>query len=562
MPKLWFIDYAVMVCHLLLMVGIGFFFFRYVKNANDFFKSSNRLPWWVAGLSAFMSGFSAWTFTGGAGFIYKNGISGAAILWGSSLAVMLSFFIFAKLWRRSRVMTLTEFLRERYNFVTHQFYSWIYLGMKWITVGLQLLAMSIFVAVAIGIDVRTVVIVAGMVMLSYSILSGLWGVSTNDTLQFIIVASVTIVAAPLSLSAVGGLGDFIQKVPEGFFSIGFGEADLLFIVGWTLLMCYGNNSNATVQRYFSVRDERAARKVALTAAFLYFVGVSLWMIPSMVARILYPDLSALEVVGGLKNPAEGAYVVMCMKILPHGLMGLILAAIFAATMSSLDSTYNVMGAIMVGDIYHKLINPKASPKQLLWVGRASIFLIGGSTILLALYLTHREGGVFGVMKDLSQVITVPVGTALLLGLLIRKTPPWTALFSFLITFVVAYTTRFVYEWHLGFQAFAVVTTSIVSFSVMRLFWNRARKDDRERIEGFFQKLDTPIAPETELADKVAADALSMLKVVGVLTFAVGLMILVPIFFLEKLSSILVALGEGLFLLTLGSFMFIRGKRKV
>jgi len=387
----------------------------------------------------------------------------------------------------------------------------------------------------------------------------LWGVSTNDTLQFIVIASVTVVATPLSLGAVGGIGEFIAKVPEGFFTLGHGDVNLLFIVGWTLLMFYGNNSNATVQRYFSVKDERDARRVALTASVLFFIGVSLWMIPSMAARILYPDLS--EVVVGLKNPSEAAYVVMCLRVLPHGLIGILLAAIFAATMSSLDSSYNVMAGVLVKDIYQRLIYPHASPKHLLRVSRLCILLIGISATLLALVLSRHSGGVFGVMKDISQVITVPVATALLLGLIVRKTPPWTAVFSFAVTFVVAYTTRYVYDLHLGYQAFAVVGTSITSFTVMRFFWNRAPQVDRERIEGFFRKLDTPIDPEKELAEPVAADAVSMLKVVGVLLFAVGLIIVVPTVFLRELSSILIALGEGVFLIGLGSTMYLKGRQK-
>ncbi|UCH62501.1 MAG: sodium/solute symporter [Fidelibacterota bacterium] len=559
MPKLWFIDYAVMVCHLMLMVGVGFFFYRYVKSATDFFKSSNRLPWWVAGLSSFMSGFSAWTFTGGAGKIYESGISGAAILWSSSVAVMLSYFIFAKRWRRSRITTVMQFMSERYNKFTHQFYSWVYVIMKWFIVGLQLLSTAIFISVAIGIDVRIVVVVVGLTMLTYSVLSGLWGVSTNDTLQFIIVASVTMVATPLSLSAVGGIGEFITRVPERFFSLTNGNVDLFFIIGWMLLQFYGNNSNATVQRYFSVRTERDARRVALTGSVLFFVGVSVWMIPSMAARILYPDLSGIAL--GLKNPSEAAYVVMCLRVLPHGLIGILLAAIFAATMSSLDSSYNVMAGVLVKDIYQRLIKPDATPKQLLFTSRMAILLIGFSATALAVFLTSHTGGVFGVMKDISQVITVPVATALLLGLVVRKTPPWTAVFSFAITFVVAYTTRYVYDMHLGYQACAVVGTSITSFTVMRIFWNRAPQVDRERIEGFFQKLDTPIDADKELAEPVAADAVSMLQVVGVLLFAVGLIIVVPIVFLKELPSILIALSEGLFLMGLGSYMFLRGRRK-
>jgi len=560
MPELWTIDYVVMGLHLTLMVGIGLFFYNYVKSANDFFKSSNRLPWAVAGLSSFMSSFSAWSFTGGAGKMYDDGISGAAILWASAAALLLSYFIFAEKWRRSRVMTVTQFLSERYNTATHQFYSWLYVIMKWFIVGLQLFAAAIFISVAIGIDVKIIIVVAGLTMLSYSILSGIWGVSTNDTLQFIIVASITLIVAPLSIRAVGGFNDFIIKAPDGFFTLGHGDSDLFFLFGWLLLMFYGNNSNATVQRYFSVKDENSARKVALLSSILFFLGVALWMIPSISARILYPDLSGVAV--GLNNPSEASYVVMCMKVLPHGLIGILLAAIFAATMSSLDSSYNVMAAIMVEDFYHKFVNPKASPRKLLLISRLTIFIIGGSTILLAIYLTRHRGGVFGVMKDISQVLTVPIATALLLGLIIRKTPPWTAMFSFIITFIVAYTTRYLYDLHLGYQALAVVGTSVISFSSMRIFWNRAAEHDRKRIDGFFTRLDTPIDVRKELSEEVAADTVSMLKVVGTLVFSVGLIITVPVIYLTDSFSIIITVGLGVLMILTGILMYLKGRRSL
>jgi len=558
MPQLWLIDYLVMGFHLSLMVAIGLFFFRYVKSANDFFKSSNRLPWAVAGLSSFMSSFSAWSFTGGAGKMYDDGISGAAILWTSAIALLLSYFIFAEKWRRSRVITITQFLSERYNKSTHQFYSWLYVIMKWFIVGLQLFAAAIFISVAIGLDVRIIIVVAGFTMLSYSILSGIWGVSTNDTLQFIIVTSVTIVAVPLSIQAVGGVNDLIIRAPEGFFELGHGKTDLFFLFGWMLLMFYGNNSNATVQRYFSVKDEDSARKVALISSILFFIGVAIWMVPSFCARILYPDLSGVAL--GLKNPSEAAYVVMCMKVLPHGLIGILLAAIFAATMSSLDSSYNVMAAVMVEDFYHKFVNPNASRKRLLNVSRITILIIGGSTIFLALYLTNHKGGVFGVMKDISQVLTVPIATALLLGLIIRKTPPWTALFSFIVTFIVAYFTRYIYQIPLGYQALAVVGTSVLSFSVMRFFWKGATEIDRRRINGFFDKLDTPVDVKNELSEEVAADKISMLKVVGSLVFAVGLIITIPVIYQSDNFTILITVGMGFIMMILGIFMYFNGRK--
>jgi hypothetical protein len=166
------------------------------------------------------------------------------------------------------------------------------------------------------------------------------------------------------------------------------------------------------------------------------------------------------------------------------------------------------------------------------------------------------------MKDISQVLTVPIATALLLGLIIRKTPPWTAMFSFVITFIVAYTTRYIYELHLGYQALAVVGTSVISFSSMRLFWNRATERDRNRINGFFTKLDTPVDVGTELSEEVASDSVSMLKVVGTLVFSVGLIITIPVIYLTDTFSITITVGLGFVMLLTGLLMYLRGRKAI
>jgi uncharacterized sodium:solute symporter family permease YidK len=218
-----------------------------------------------------------------------------------------------------------------------------------------------------------------------------------------------------------------------------------------------------------------------------------------------------------------------------------------------------MAAVMVEDFYHKFINPQATKKRLLFISRMTILIIGSSAILLALFLTKHQGGVFGVMKDISQVLTVPIATALLLGLVIRRTPPWTAMFSFIITFIVAWTTRYIYDIHLGYQALAVVGTSLTTFISMRLFWKKAPKIDRDRIEGFFRKLDTPVDVKMELSEEVAADMVSMLKVVGTLVFSVGLIITVPVIYLTDSFSISITAGLGLLMILTGILMFLRGK---
>ena len=102
------IDYVVLVCYLLLMAGIGAYFMRFMRVGADFLKGGNRVEWWVAGMASFMSGFSVWTFTGGAGFAYRQGVIGVFLMFLAVPAFLFGYVFFAQAWRRSRVSTVVE----------------------------------------------------------------------------------------------------------------------------------------------------------------------------------------------------------------------------------------------------------------------------------------------------------------------------------------------------------------------------------------------------------------------------------------------------------------------
>src|SRR5437868_12534449 len=118
------VDYFVIGIYGLLMVVVGVYVMRFNRGAAEYFRGGSRIPWLVAGLSCFMSGFSAWTFTGAAGVAYRSGVTAIALYVGNALSFLLGYFVFARLWRRSRITTVMEYLSARYNPVTHQIFSW------------------------------------------------------------------------------------------------------------------------------------------------------------------------------------------------------------------------------------------------------------------------------------------------------------------------------------------------------------------------------------------------------------------------------------------------------
>ena len=203
-------DYSVLVIYMFILVGIGVYFSRYMKGAADYFKAANKLTWWVGGLSSFMSAFSAWMFTGGAGIVYREGLTGMVVLGLPGVAIFTGYLLFSRLWRRTRVTTIMEYLEDRFNLSTHQIASWSYIPVYILYSGAALYALAIFISTALNLDIVLVIWVSGLVILAYTLLGGIWAVSINDTVQFLILLPVCLLLVPLSLSAVGGLDGLSQ----------------------------------------------------------------------------------------------------------------------------------------------------------------------------------------------------------------------------------------------------------------------------------------------------------------------------------------------------------------
>src|SRR5437867_3853804 len=124
-PSIHSIDALVLIAYLVLMAAIGAYFMRFIHAETDFLKGGNRVEWWVAGMASFMSGFSVWTFTGGAGFAYRNGVIGIFLLLLAVPAFFVGWAVFATRWRRARVTTIIEYIRTRFGDGTHQVFCWM-----------------------------------------------------------------------------------------------------------------------------------------------------------------------------------------------------------------------------------------------------------------------------------------------------------------------------------------------------------------------------------------------------------------------------------------------------
>src|SRR5450432_126875 len=529
-----YVDYLVIALYALLMVRVGFYVLRFNRGAAEYFRGGNRIPWLVAGLSCFMAGFSAWTFTGAAGVAYRSGIAAIGLYIGNALSFLLGYFVFAKRWRRSRITTVMEYLSGRFNPTTHQVFSWTTISFQLFTSASTLFGLSLFVSSACGFRVTWTILGAGALIVFYCVLGGLWAVVVT------------------ALARVGGVTGLVHSLPPEMKTIHVtGEFGWIYLLSWTIMVSFGYNTSAMAQRYFSVDDERSARKVALLCCGLFFVGAFLWFIPPMAMRAVYPDLHAVW--PALPNPSEAAYAVASLTLLPHGLIGVMLAAMFSATMANLSAQFNLKSAILTKDVYQSLFRKGAGEHELLVVGWITTFLIGGATTLIAVIMAASGQSVFQVMLKFNTLMSLAYGPPALLGLVVRKTPPWSGMASFLTGLILGMLGAFVYHWSLIQQVAIIIPAS---FGVFFLSMLLDRGDTPARAL-LFKNLNTPIDVARELKDSEDFTA-PVFRFLSRTISLIGLLSLLLLFTTPANQRTTVLWFAGLTLAVGGSLWFIRG----
>ncbi len=445
------LDYLVVALYMVMVAGVGVYVARFNRASGDYFKGGGQIPWGLSAVSLFMSGFSAFMFVGAAGFTYRNG-SGALLLFSTAFpAYLLGYVLYGRLWRRTRIDTPMQFLARRFSPGTTYFYTLLAVVPNVLILGISIYTLCIFVSTALGFhetpfDLGLFVVsgfqlsmlVTGVVMVFYTLLGGLWAVMVTDAMQFVVLLLVTLLVLPVVYLALGrgslsdGVVRLVQEAPEGFFSLRLHDRPALFWPAYLVNIVLGYNVNWHIaQRYYSVPDERDTKKMALWCAAGSLVLPLFWVAPVLGARVLFPDLSALW--PGLSEPSEAAFVTLAMALLPHGLLGLMVAAMFAATMSSADTTFNWLAAVLTKDVYvplrRRLRGAVPPERRQLAVGKLTVAVLGAVSIAVALSMA-QYGGAFDVYLRANSLYSPPMFLPVLLGLVYTRTPWWSGMASF------------------------------------------------------------------------------------------------------------------------------------
>ncbi|MGB5437360.1 MAG: hypothetical protein WBM98_15800, partial [Maribacter sp.] len=340
------------------------------KSTSDYFRGGGRMLWWMVGSTAFMAQFSAVTFTGAAGKAFNDGFAICAVYIGNTFAFYCGYLFFAHRFRQMRVDTPTEAIKRRFGPENELFFSWALIVFSFINAGVWLNALGVFTSAVFDADIFITIIGIGLTVVFVSVLSGAWGVVASDFVQTLVVAVVSVATAIVALVLVDGPVNLVKNFPGGFL-VGPNMNYPLILIG-TFIFFLPKQIITMMNlhdsfRFLGAKDSINARKAAILAMILMGVGTIIWFIPPWAAATLYPD--AATNYSQLGNKATDAvYLYFARNAMPIGTVGLLMAGLFAASMSSMDSALNKNAGIFVRSIYQPFLAKRSrqnSDKKLL-----------------------------------------------------------------------------------------------------------------------------------------------------------------------------------------------------
>ena len=412
------VDWIAIAAYFALMIAVGVYIRRRIKNARDFFTAGGKMPWWLSGISHHMSGYSSAVFVAYAAIAYTDGLS-IYIWWACTIVISLIIgsVVFAPRWVRLRkntgMISPLEYLAVRYNVPTQQCLAISGSFLKIFDVGAKWAASAVLLQVFADVNPVWGILLTGGVTLIYSVMGGLWADAATDLSQFIvqfISGSVMFVVVLSRLGGVSSLWTLWQRLPAGHSDLFHGRYTASFAAMFLLInfLSYNGGTWSLAQRFLASPDEKSARRSALLSAALYLFWPLVLFYPMWAAPLLLPNLG---------DPSQ-SYSLMAQQLLPHGLVGLVLAGLFAHTMAMTSSDANAVGAVVIRDIAPVLLpgNWTRDEKKQLFSARVFTLCFLAGSMGIALF-ANRLGGVLGLLLLWYGALVGPIAIPMLLGML-------------------------------------------------------------------------------------------------------------------------------------------------
>ena len=387
------VDWLFIVWYLVLSIAIGLYYSKRAgRSISEYFLSGRSLPWWLLGTSMVATTFSSDTPLAVTGIVIKDGVAGNWFWWNFMLGGALTILFFAHLWRRAEVVTEVEFIDIRYSGKAARFlrgFKALYLGIpvSCITFGWVTLAMVKIIRTVFGTSGTTALAVCLGLTIFYTTLSGLWGVVATDMLLFGVAMAGSIILSVVSVERAGGVAALVAAVKSAGAGAGkdylavfppLGQAlplaffVALFVQWWAVYYpgAEPGGGGWIAQRMLAGKDAKHAVKGTLWFAVAHYVIRPWpWILTALAALVVLPGIA-----GASAGEMEAAYPRM-IAFLPKGIAGIVIASLFAAFMSTIESVVNLSGSFLLNDFYRPFIRKNASEKHYVAASRVLVLVV-------------------------------------------------------------------------------------------------------------------------------------------------------------------------------------------
>lgn len=567
------LDIIIIAGYFAFIIIAAFIFKQFAKTSSGFIRGGGSMMWWMAGATAFMTQFSAWTFTGAAAKAYEDGLAVLFLFWGNALGFFVAALYFAARYRKLRVDTAMEVIRQRFGKTSEQVYTWLQFPLTTISSAIWLNGLAIFVAAVFQVDLYITIIGVGVLVTFIAVSGGSWTVSATNVIQLILLMAITLTVGAFALIYIGGPVNLIDKstIPSVMGTdINYWQIFVVWIVIIMMKQTIGTNNAMSCYRFLVTVNEKEAKKAAWVAGLMFVIGPIMWFIPPWVTATMnvnlqdfYPNL------GSSANNA--AYLYFIQYYMPKGVLGLVLAAMIAATISPMTTALNRNAGIFVRNVYQSVINPDATEAQQMRMSKLSTLVNGIISIAAALlFASIKEYSFFDLMMLFGALLQMPLAIPSLLALVFVRTPDWSAWGTLTVGLFVSCFMQFVFDIHwllplFGADSFthresvdltvvAMLVAQIVItggfFALSSLFYKQPTGKRKQELDLFYHNLNTPISREEEaiVDGKQGAYLGRLSQVLGALIVLIGVLF-------ESGADMMIFIVIGGMIIIAGSFLY-------
>jgi SSS family solute:Na+ symporter len=431
------VDWVIILFYFASILGLGLYLKKFTRNEEDFFLAGRRNSAWVAGLAFLSANLGALELLGMTGNTFKYGMTVAHFYWIGAIPAMLFLGLYMMpFYYSSRIKSVPGYLKLRFDEKTRVLNGISFAVMTVLVSGINLYAMALVLHTFVGWNWDVSMWASAVTVAAYVTLSGLMSAIFTEIIQFFLIWFGLFLVSILGIVEIGSVGEIMRRIPEAYAKLWSTTGDptqngmlvtwggIVLGLGFVLSFGYWTTDFLVVQRAFSARNLRSARMTPIIASFFKMAVPFIVIVAGLVALVLSRDPNsgfALLTDAGKTN-YDSALPLLIARYLPRGLVGLGVTALLAGFMAGQAGNISAFNTVWTYDIYQSVINKKASPKHLLWMGRAAT--IAGILISVGTaYWAKSMPTIMDYMQAIFSWVNAPLFATMLLGMFVKSITP-------------------------------------------------------------------------------------------------------------------------------------------